>query len=217
MASPPPSSMREDVSGNLRRALVQTQIDVRAPLHDLAHELKARQTARPGRRRGFADIAGIRLSHPGDRVERRESRRRRSDRRPRRPARSRARSGRSAPPAATGSCPCHGRIERGVGRRLPGRFSRRCSGAFTSIPASSSARTTSMRPSRTAKKNGVNPESSVALMSAPASISARTTPRVLRRRPTSARSARAAHARRVWRRARAALSPPRRSRNAPPS
>ena len=42
-----------------------------------------------------------------------------------------------------------------------GAFSRRCSGSLTLIPASRNARTTSMCPSRTAKKNGVNPESSV--------------------------------------------------------
>ena len=101
----PSVSMREEVLGNLRRALVETQIDVRAPLDDLAHELKAGQTARSRGRRGIADIAGIRLPYPGERVERRESRPQIVRiRRPRPPARSRARSGRSAPRAATGSC-----------------------------------------------------------------------------------------------------------------
>src|SRR5439155_25795695 len=59
--------------GDLRRPFVQTQIDVRAPLDDLSHELKARDPAEPDRR-GFADVAGIRLSHPGERVEWCESR-----------------------------------------------------------------------------------------------------------------------------------------------
>ena len=52
-----------------------------------------------------------------------------------------------------------------------------CMRSFTSTPAVSSFRTTSVRPSRTAKNKGVKPDLSGVRKSAPASINASTTGR----------------------------------------
>ena len=61
---------------------------------------------------------------------------------------------------STDSCPCLDRPAPRRCRLCRAPLSRRCIVAFTSTPAARNARTVSMWPSRTAKKNGVNPESS---------------------------------------------------------
>src|ERR1044071_7544501 len=69
----PSVPMLDDVLGCLGCAFGQSEIDVGAALHDLTHEVQTREAARSGCRRGIADVARVRLSHPGNHMEWSES------------------------------------------------------------------------------------------------------------------------------------------------
>ena len=130
------------------------RVHVRAVRDELLHELEAGHRCRSRRRRRIV-VADAGLADRRDRVQRgvagqvgvRIGAGVEQRRRPARNARSSPpEQRRSRPPAAAG------RHSRADGRRRPGSVS------FTSAPAFSRTRTTSSRPSRTAKSSGVKPE-----------------------------------------------------------